>query len=746
MYIESVNLTNVDVLDNYFNELLLDTELSVYEKEIAYFAFLQSLGHFYYKIAMEYKVSFCAGKGNHVKSAQYNKAIIYNTKLHKMAMASIKKDIFQSADFWVLSLLASGFLVNYRWTSRDRSQLTALSLAVERSPKQESEVALAKYTCFSLAEVLEDVGAYRSVADNSEKYNTLALLTMLWNDLGFSRWPYSTTLNPEKALEYLEFIQHEITNNDNQSDEILKQSMDVGYEFNKLMQGSTPNSQLCSERIALYYFMLGNHKKGSELLEFTKDKKKSLYFGLCMASKAKYQLAIQFIEKDKIRDVCIKALLGILCEKLANSQNESSEQYNELLGKAELNYRAVIGSRPEMNKYLAMLMEKRGYLPDSLKHWKAYRCFLHDQEEKSNVRSVRFKIPMEIKLVGEKILELENLVGKIKSEKKAESLLGDGKSYNQETVEKKPERPAARKRKGKKKSLPAADRKPACQEQKPADFRSEKGFSIQVPNLESELNLDSGSEFEEHTDPQHHDQQGLNENQWQLVTGKSDPFRFVVIQGVKIPVGFSIKEVERQWGKTRDSRNDLTNRLLHLDIGREDYDDVLKVIDQYVGETANPVAQLHFIQNREWLLRCKSFDNRALYAHCRVTGQTIHALKAELRLSILECVCKQVESVFYRAFECLPSPLWFSNPDLLKKDIKYLIDHVHPEFCVQLGAQFSTAAHVMKDIHWEFTCQKGKDQTCRSLYGYSPQDYANLAEKFYDFRNFIDPQHVSAII
>lgn len=764
LYIEAVNLTNVDILENYFNELLLDTELSLYEKEIAYFAFIQSLGQFYCRMAMECSAGICAGKNNDGKSntvisAQQNMARTYNTKLHKMAKASIKRGIFQGADFWVLSLLSSGFMMNYHWTSRDRTQLSALSLAVERCAKQESEIALAKFTNFIIAEILEDVEAYRSVADNSEKYNTFALLTMLWNDLGFSRWPYSTTLNPEKALEYLAFIRYEISDSDNQSAEMLKISMDNAFEFNKSLHGSTPFLQLYSERIALYYYMLGEPAKGSQLLKCTKGKSKALYFGLCMASREEYQLAIDFLEKNKIRDVCIKALLGILYEKLASSQKESSEQYKEWLSKAELNYRAVIGSRPEMNKYLAMLLEKRGYLPDSLKQWKAYRCFLHDQEDKSNVRSVRFKIPMEIKLVGEKILQLESQLEEIKLEKKAESLMGDDQSYSEDTVEKKPERQPARKRKGKKKSLPAADRRRACQEQKPADFLSEKRLSIPVRNLESELNLDSASEsaseFEGQSHPQdhpqhhpqhHYQQQAQPENQWQLVTGKSDPFRLAVNQGGKIPVVFSIKEVERGWMKTRTLRHDLTNRLLHLDIGRGDYDGVLKIIDQYVGKIENPVAQLHFIQNREWLLRCKSFDNRALYAHCRGSGQTIHALKAELRLSILHCVREQVESVFHHAFQCLPSPLWFSNPDLLKKDIKGLIDHVHPEFCVQVGAQFSTAAHVMKDIHWEFTCHKGKDQTCRSLYGHSPQDYSNLAEKFYDFRNFIDPQHVSDII
>ncbi|WP_257295616.1 hypothetical protein [Endozoicomonas sp. YOMI1] len=749
--IEVVNIANVEFLDNYFNALLLDTELAVYEKEIAYFAFLQALAHFYNKVAVEYSVlshGYSPGKNTASKLAIPGQVITYNIILHKMTIASIERGICRVADYWILNLLTAGFLITYRWKTTEKAQLAALSSALERCPKQESEIALAKCTCFSIAEVLEDVEVFRSVAENSEKYNTLALLTMLWNDLGFSRWPYSTTLNPEKALEYLEFIQIEINDHKNQYAEILKRAMDSAYELVLSMRGSTRKVQLRSERIALYYYMLGNPSKASALLEFSRRKSKTLYFGLSMASKGKYQLAIQFLEKDNVKDVCVKALLGILYEKLARSQGGSGEQYTELLGKAELNYRAVISSRPEMNKYIAMLLEKRGDLPGSLKQWKAYRCFLHAQEKKSNVRSVRFKLPMEIKLVGEKILELENQLEEMKSEKNALSLLGANKFYRKDAVEKTPERGLARKSKGKKKSQPAVGRRQACQEtckeKKSPDVQAEKRLSIQVPDLESELNVNSGSELEGQTD--HHQQQSLTDNQWQLVTGKSEPVRFTVIQGVKIPVGLSIKEVERHWMYTRAFRNDLTNRLLLLDIGREDYDGVLAIIDHYVAKIENPVAQLHFIQNREWLLRCKSFDNHALYAQCRRSGQSIQALKAELRLSILNCVREQVESVFQQSFQCLPSSLWFSNPGLLKKDIKCLLDHVHPEFCVQLGAQFSTAAHVMTDIHWDFTCQRVKDQTCRSLYGHSPDDYSHLAEKFYDFRNFIDPQHVSDII
>ncbi|MBO9492501.1 hypothetical protein J7438_00100 [Thalassotalea sp. G20_0] len=750
-YVEVVNAGNVDFLDNYFNALLLETELAVHEKEIAYFAFLQALGHFYNKITMEYSMSshgYSSGKNAAVKLALPGQVKTYNRILHKMTITSVERGICRVADYWVLNFLAAGFLVNYRWKTTDRVQLSALSSALERCPKQESEIALAKCTCFAIAEVLEDVEVFRSVAENSAKYNTLALLTMLWNDLGFSRWPYSTTLNPEKALEYLEFIQVEINDHKNQSAEIVKRAMDYAYELILLMRGSTRSARLRSERVALYYYMQGNPSKASALLEFARHKSKTLYFGLCMASKGKYQLAIQFIEKGNVKDVCVKALLGILYEKLASSHGELSDQFSGLLNKAELNYRAVIGSRPEMNKYLAMLLEKRGYLSGALKQWKVYQGFLHDQADKSNVRSVRFKIPMEIKLVGEKILQLENLLEEIQSEKNAHSLLGDNRFHRKQAEGKAPEGGPARKSKARKKSPPAVVRRQACQEncqeKKLPDVQTEKLFAIQMPDLEPERTLNSEPELEEQTD--HQQQPGPDDNQWQLVTGKPEPVRLTVHQGVKIPFGLSIKEVERHWMYTRAFRNDLTNRLLLLDIGRENYNGILAIIDQYVGKIENPVAQLHFIQNKQWLLRCKSFDNRALYAQCRCSGQSIQAVKAELRLSILQCVQEQVESVFQQAFQCLPSSLWFSHPELLKKDINCLIGHVHPEFCVQFGAQFSTAAHVMKDIFWEFTCQRGKGQTCRSLYGHSLEDYSDWADKFYDFRNFIDPQHVSDVI
>ncbi|USE39203.1 hypothetical protein [Endozoicomonas sp. SCSIO W0465] len=742
-----INLVNINIFDDYFNELLSETELSVYEKEIAYFACLQTLAHLYSRLVMEctvLRLGYSGLKSNGTRLVSLEKARDYGTIMQKMVVASINSGICRVADFWVLRLLASGFVMNFRWKTNYRDQLATLYSALEKSPKQESEIALAKSTCFIIAETLEDVGAFKSVADNSAKYNTFALLIMVWNDLGLSHWPYSTTLNPEKALEYLEFIHYEISDLNNPCAGMVKKSMDKAYDFYIVMCGSTPAAQLCSERMALYYFMMGDPTRASALLEFTKHKNKELYFGLSMASKGKYQLAIQFLEKNNIKDVCIKALLGILYEKLASVQGESSEQFMELIHKAELSYRTVIGSRPEMNKHYAMLLEKRGDLSGSLKQWEAYQRFLLKQESESNIRSLRFKIPMELKLVGEKISELENQLKDIKSD-------ADTQFYTKGVVENKPERRPVRKSKGMKKSPHAADRRVTCQETfskiKSADVYAEKHFSIQVQDLKSERNINnnsnSGSEFDEKANNQ---EPNLIETPWQLATGKSGPVWLTVDQGVRIPVGFSIKEVERHWEYTRAFRNDLTNRLLLLDIGREDYDGILAIINQYVAKIANPVAKLHFIQNREWLLRCKSFDNYALYAQCHRSGQSIQALKAELRLSILQCVREQVESIFQYAFQCSPSSLWFSNPGLLKKDIQYLIDHVHPEFRVQLGAQFSTAAHVMKDIHWEFTSQREKDQTCRALYGYSPDDYCNLADKFYDFRSFIDPHHVSDII
>ena len=109
-------------------------------------------------------------------------------------------------------------------------------------------------------------------------------------------------------------------------------------------------------------------------------------------------------------------------------------------------------------------------------------------------------------------------------------------------------------------------------------------------------------------------------------------------------------------------------------------------------------------------------------------------------------MCAQVEAVFIQLFQRKPSTQWFSNPDMLKEEVQLLRGHVHPEFFVQFGAQFSTAAHVMQDICCEFSQRAGGDENCLSLYNHSFSFYSDLSEKFYAFRNFIDPSHVSDII
>ena len=166
---------------------------------------------------------------------------------------------------------------------------------------------------------------------------------------------------------------------------------------------------------------------------------------------------------------------------------------------------------------------------------------------------------------------------------------------------------------------------------------------------------------------------------------------------------------------------------MRLDFDGGDFDGALAMIDQYLEKIKNPVARLHFIQNREWLVRCKSFHMPTLYQQSSFTRQSIQELKVQYRQAILD---KQ----------------WFSNPDMLKEEVQLLRGRVHPEFFVQLGAQFSTAAHVLQDIYCEFSRHAGGDENCLSLYNHSSGFYSDLSEKFYAFRNLIDPSHVSDIV
>ena len=185
---------------------------------------------------------------------------------------------------------------------------------------------------------------------------------------------------------------------------------------------------------------------------------------------------------------------------------------------------------------------------------------------------------------------------------------------------------------------------------------------------------------------------------------------------------------------------------MRLDFDGGDFDGALAMIDQYLEKITNPVARLHFIQNREWLLRCKSFHMPTLYQQSSLTGQSIQELRVQYRQSILDKVCAQVETVFIQLFQRKPSTQWFSNPDMLKEEVQLLRGRVHPEFFVQFGAQFSTAAHVMQDIYCEFSRHARGGESCLSLYNHSSAFYSDLSEKFYAFRNFIDPTHDSDII
>ena len=737
-----VNGINVNILNNYFRALMSETELSHLEKAIAHFACLQTVVLSYYKWSLEcmaLKFGYSGKNGSMLKKTTSQQVRGYKRLLHEITDGCIANGFYRVADYWILSLSSTGFLLNYRDNSAERNRLSLILAAIEKSPKQDIERALAKYTCISIAEHIKDVQAFESIAENSANYHTFALLTMLWNDIGFANWPYSKTLNPERALEYLEFIQNKMTEKDSGDFRILKEAMSWVHNGLILFQGT--GSPIVYERLALYYCISGEVYKVASLLEFAAHKDKKTYFGLAMASKGHYELAIGFLEKNKSIDLRIKAFLGVLYEKLIMKNNSQTEKHDEWHSKAKSYYQEVIKSRPEINKNLARVLEDGGKMKNALEHWIIYRSFLIKEAKEEGVRSVRFKISSELRLVSEKISELKAQLQKIENE-----FTGDqaGEPAAQSVQRSESEKLDSRRKRSKKKIQTATADFSVPKEAASAGQKKDKPCSVPV-------SLPAPGEIARLKDPRT-DRELENEPEeadasWTTVTSrKPRSIDSNANSHSDIPADFSRKEVEHHWEITRPLRNNLTNRLMMLDFDGGDFDGALAMIDQYLEKITNPVARLHFIQNQEWLVRCKSFHMPTLYQQSSFTGQSIQELKVQYRQSILEKVCAQVEAVFTLFFQRKPSTQWFSNPEMMKEEVQLLRGLVHPEFFVQLGAQFSTAAHVMQDIYCEFSRHSKGDENCLSLYNHSPSFYFVLSEKFYAFRNFIDPSHDSDII
>ena len=735
-----INGLNIDILYEYFYVFLSETELPHLEKMIAQFACLQTVVLNYHKSSFVYKemkLGYSSSSGGSSKKATSQQVRGYNRLLNEMIDGCIANGFCRVADYWILNLLSVGVLLNYRQNSAERNRLSLILAVMEKSPKKDVEYAWAKYTCISIAEHIKDVQAFESIAENSANYHVFAILTMLWNDIGFANWPYSKTLNPERALEYLEFIQNKMTDKESGDFYIQKQAM-LGFQ-NGLDIFQRTGSPIAHERLALYYFISGEVDKVAPLLEFAVHKDRKTYLGLAMASTGRYDLAIQFLEKNKSIDLRIKAFLGVLYEKMAVKNSSQTENHDEWRSKAKSYYQQVIKSRPEINKNMARVLEDRGEMKDALEHWNMYRSFLINEAKEKEIRSVRFKLSSELRLVSEKISELKTQLQQI-----------DNGAAGDQAVElttpvvqiSKSEKRGRRRKRGKEKIQTATA--VFSVPEKAASAEQKKDIPCSVP---VSLPAETASLKDSRTDRELDNEPGEADASWTMVTGrKPGPVNSNGNSHSDIPAVFSRKEVEYHWEITRPLRNNLTNRLMRLDFDGGDFDGALAMIDQYLEKITNPVARLHFIQNREWLLRCKSFHMPTLYQQSSLTGQSIQELKVQYRQSILDKVSAQVETVFIQLFQRKPSTQWFSNPEILKEEVQLLRGRVHPEFFVQFGAQFSTAAHVMQDIYCEFSRHARGDENCLSLYNHSSGFYSDLSEKFYAFRNFIDPSHDSDII
>ncbi|MFK0573201.1 tetratricopeptide repeat protein [Endozoicomonas sp.] len=705
------------------------------------------------------------------RQAPVTKANSLSDRPLDMLMSMIDNEQHCLVDFIGMGLVGGAFLQNYKKGNRNHHKiLNKIGDAMLASAKQDNDIHVANYNAICISEINEDSADFDNKIKDSSKYSLVALLILIANNLGLSKWPFET-INPDQAVEYLSFLVGSKSELD-----LIRPIMEGHYEASIFVGGRTQFSKVWAARSALYFFLVGEVSKGDELLKCCEIDKPNLYLALAMIAKNQYEAAIRILESDskcssiKLLDARIKALLAVLHEKLADSTVQGDENAQRL--ENSITYlKKVVSSRPELQKNLARVLGKKGEDEQALKAWLKYKGFLEKSVQKGSMqRATAFTYATEIILVNEKIDFLQNRIesSSDKPSVPTDELFLDGNTKLKGTIQ-------GSKKNGSQSSVAtplktfenaselsilvedtlsgtsargfpvkysAGFKKTGC-----VDSDSESG-SFPLGQAESELVY---SKEVPYLDNDGADTDGDDQSPWRVVNKKGRPHHeySTKVKNSSIPHILSDEVVDEYMMKTSMIRFDLNDRFLNLGLGyrEDDFHNLMIFIDQQIQSCENPVVQSHFIQNKEWLLRMKVFDNGMMIIESRNTGYPVIELKVKASLEILEITEKQIANLYGRLLGVKLPDGWFSEPDKLKTEhFIALINHAPLRFRVQLGAQFSMAAHVMEDFYDWHNLEGYSADLMDRLCGMRPKRFHEQSKKFYYFRNFVNPEHNSDII
>ena len=583
----------------------------------------------------------------------------------------------------------------------------------------------------------------------ASQYTLLPLFIRVWHDLGvagrFHRWT-SESIKPGGAIEFLVKLRR-------QPEKLQEIRLAVDNAAEYIMGGCNQQTQHTIEfapRIALYYYLTGREAEGEAILEYGNVQCQSFFQFLSLIAEERFETAIEFMEKalqenDKhrvrvnskksIRDLQrikprILSLIGLLHKKIAENKTHTEAEQRRHLELALGYLMEQVKIRGELYLSIAEIQEKLGRFQES---WDSYdkleRIF-----EKSSPASYENCQLRGIRQAKERLADI------IRDLPEAES--GGYEDSSRDITQEKFRKPKKAKR-GNKRSCG----KPAAKPVKKLSFDARETVLSSTPIPAEQI---SETDTRDKALAACVEVLAIKEDGVQGAGDKGiEPGVDVIDEGAMFRTemidGLTEKVVEMKMRESRCERHELCCELLFsADI---DYDGLLVRHEHFYKKTDNIVLKLLILQNKMWTLRHKTFDTYILNYEANQRGIPVARIKIDLRLEILNTLLSNIESLrTLWTTSALPDN-WKTDPEVVVRSADFQRfwknKTIAGRFWVQFGAQFSTMAHVMQDIHLDQLQEEEILQYQAGFLGENPGDFGELYPLFYQCRDRIDPEHRS---
>ena len=583
----------------------------------------------------------------------------------------------------------------------------------------------------------------------ASQYTLLPVFIRMWHDLGVAgrsyRWN-SESIKPECAIEFLIKLRRQP-----EKLQEIKVTMDDAAEY--IMSRS--NAQTChtiefAPRVALYYYLTGRKEEGEAILQYGNVQCYSFFQFLSLIAEERFETAIEFMEKalqenDKhrvranskksIRDLHrikprVLSLISLLHKKIAENKTHTEAERRRHLELALGYLMGQVKIRGELYLSVAEIQEKLGRFQGALDSYdkleKIFEKYSPASYENCQLRGIR--------------QAKERLADIIRDLPEAES--GGYEDSSRDITQEKFRKPKKAKR-GNKRSCG----KPAAKPVKKLSFDARETVLSSTPIPAEQI---SETDTRDKALAACVEVLAIKEDGVQGAGDKGiEPGVDVIDEGAMFRTemidGLTEKVVEMKMRESRCERHELCCELLFsADI---DYDGLLVRHEHFYKETDNIVLKLLILQNKMWTLRHKTFDTYILNYEANQRGIPVARIKIDLRLEILNTLLSNIESLrTLWTTSALPDN-WKTDPEVIVRSADFQRfwknKTIAGRFWVQFGAQFSTMAHVMQDIHLDQLQEEEILQYHAGFFGENPGDFGKLYHLFYKCRDCIDPGHRS---